>query len=96
MLDVRGRKDYDTAHVSGAVSFPYDFKKKSIAAAQESNPDFTTKDMYFFYGSKENFYAIDVALKFMASGHQHIFILNGGIEDWIKKGHPVMSAATVK
>ena len=96
VLDVRSREDYDTAHLSGAVFFPFDLKKASIEAAQKSNPDFTKKKVYFLYGSKDNFYSIEVALRLIASGHQHIFVLNGGIEDWIKKGLPVMSTATVQ
>lgn len=96
LLDVRGRKEYDKAHISKAVSFPYNPKNKSMAKALNSNPDYNTKKVYFLYGSKDNFYAIEIALRFMASGHQHIFIMNGGIEDWIKKGLPVMSSTVVE
>ncbi len=96
LLDVRGREEYDKAHFSGAVSFPYDFKKLSINKALESNPNLGKKKVYFIYGSKENFYAIDVALRFIGSEHQYIYVMNGGIEDWIAKGLPVEATAIVQ
>lgn len=91
VLDVRPPEEYDTAHLPKAVSFPYDFQKKTIDGALAAHPDFDTKKTYFLYGSAENYYAIDVSMRLRAMGYQYLYCMNGGIEDWIKKGLPVMS-----
>ncbi|NOY01034.1 MAG: hypothetical protein GXP30_15095 [Verrucomicrobia bacterium] len=96
LLDIRGREEYDKAHLPGAVYFPYDFKKLSIEEALESNPGLGKRGVYFIYGSKENFYVIDVAHRFIGSGHQYIFVMSGGIEDWIAKGLPVETTAILE
>jgi len=91
VLDVRTLEEYDKVHLPGAVSFPYDFKKKTIKKVLAAHPDYKTKNTYFFYGSNENYYEIDVSMHFRNLGYQYLFCMNGGIEDWIKDGLPVMS-----
>jgi len=98
VLDVRGREDYDKVHLPKAVSFPYDFEKKKIKKALAAHPDYDTKKSYFIYGSKENYYALDVSNRLKVSGYQYLFCIrqDSGIEDWVKAGLPVSSTAAVK
>ena len=96
VLDVRPSAEYDKAHLPGAVSFPYDFKNSSIEKELEVHSDYTPKKIYFTYGSKENFYAIDVVSRLNESGYQYLYSMNGGIEDWVKLGLPVESAGVAK
>lgn len=94
VLDVRGRTEYDQGHLPGAVFFPYDFKKMSIAEELQKHPKYDLKDLVLVYGSKKNFYAIDVASRLSDAGYQFVSSMNGGIEDWVKLGLPVESKAT--
>ncbi len=96
VLDVRPLEEYDKAHLPGAVSFPYDFKTTSIQKELEAHPNYDAKKVYLSYGSKENFYAIDVVSKLSAAGYQYLFSMNGGIEDWVREGLPLMSKEVVK
>lgn len=91
VLDVRPREEYDKAHLPKAVSFPYDFQNATIDGALAAHPDYDTKKVYFLYGSNENYHGIDVSMRLRQMGYQYLFCMNGGIEDWIKMGLPVMS-----
>jgi len=91
VLDVRSRGEYDKAHLPKAVSFPYDFQNAAIDRALAAHPDYDTKKIYFLYGSNENYHGVDVSMRLREVGYQYLFCMNGGIEDWIKKGLPVMS-----
>lgn len=96
ILDVRSLEEYNKAHLPGAVSFPYDFEKMSIQEELAAHPDYDKKKVYLAYGSKENFYSIDVISRLSDAGFQYLNSMNGGIEDWIKLGLPVESKETVK
>lgn len=87
LLDVRGREEYDKAHLPGAISFPYNVSQP-IAKTLKSYPSFDTKGVYFIYGIDE-INAINVSIGLLGLGYQHLFILNGGIEAWVKKEQPV-------
>lgn len=94
LLDVRSRAEYDQGHLPGAVSFPYDFETMSITEELQKHPEYDSKDLVLAYGSKENFYAIDVASRLSDAGHRYVSSMNGGFEDWVKLGLPVESKAT--
>lgn len=94
LLDVRGREEYDKAHLPGAISFPYNVSQP-IAKTLESYPSFDTKAVFFVYGTDE-INAINISIGFLRLGYQHLFILNGGIEAWVKKGHPVTTTAVAE
>ena len=95
VLDARRREDYDKVHLPTAVSFPYDFKKKSIKKELAAHPDFDTKKKYFIYGSNKDYNATDTANRMKDKGYQYLFCTRNetGIEDWVKAGLPVMSTA---
>ncbi|MCF6311934.1 MAG: rhodanese-like domain-containing protein [Verrucomicrobiales bacterium] len=94
VLDVRSQTEYDQGHLTGAVSFPYDFEKMSIEEELQKHSDRDLKTPVFAYGSKEDFHAIEVATRLRAAGFQFVSSLNGGIEDWMKLGLPVELKAT--
>lgn len=93
VLDVRPREEYDLAHLPRAISFPYDIDGKNINESLVAHPEYDTKKKYFTYGSKEDFHSIDVSWQLIKRGFQNMFSMNGGIEDWIKEGLPVMSTS---
>lgn len=96
ILDVRPRPDYDTAHLPGAVCFPYDPAVMPFGELLKKYPEFDTKKKYFIYGTEKNYLEIDVSILLSGVGYQYLFKMNEGVESWIKEGLPVMSTATVK
>ncbi len=91
LLDVRTRGEYDEGHLPKALSFPYDFENQTIDGVLEAHPDLDSKKICFIYGSKENYYAVQVIVRLRSKGYQYLFCMNGGIEDWVEKGLPLMS-----
>ena len=95
VLDVRGRDEFDKVHLPKAISFPYDpkEKKKMVDKSLAALSNYDTKKIHFVYGSKENYYALDVCNRLRIAGYQYLFCIrqDSGIEDWVKAGLPVVS-----
>ena len=100
IIDVRGQEEFAKAHLPGAINFPYDpkAKKKELDQGLRELTNNETGKIFLIYGSKENYYAIDVAGRLIGDGYQFLFCFrqDSGFEDWIGNKLPVERKVAAK
>lgn len=90
-VDARNKEEYDSVHVKGAVSIPYeDFIKKSLPEKKEIMKKYNKDGLIVVYckGDKCEV-SIDLAYEFARLGFTSVSIYRGGIKEWKEKGLPV-------
>lgn len=82
IIDVRSREDFNTSHITGAVSLPTD----QLVARALANLELV-RDIYV-YGSSDEETATAAAL-LKEAGYENIAELAGGLSAWKAAGFPV-------
>jgi len=90
-FDARPKESYDSAHIKGALSFPYnDFMKHSKEERIEIMRKFNKDGIIICYCSGGNCeVSIDLAYEIAKLGFTSVNIYQGGYPEWEKAGFPV-------
>jgi rhodanese-related sulfurtransferase len=87
VLDVRSRQHYDERHVAGAASLPY----RSIDEASTADLPRDGVVVVYCWGPGCNA-ATKAAVRFARLGFR-VKEMIGGLEYWVREGHPVEGTA---
>lgn len=100
------RQDYDARHIEGAIFFDIDEisdKSSDLPHMLPSAKDFSramgalgvsNNDRVVVYDDQGLFSAARVWWTFLAMGHRHVAVLDGGLRKWLAEGRPTTSART--
>lgn len=82
LLDARSKEEYEVSHIKDAQSVGYHwFDMRSVYGI----PKDATIITYCAVGNR----SIRIADKLIKAGYKHVFVLYGGIFEWVNEGNPV-------
>jgi rhodanese-related sulfurtransferase len=90
-IDARNKEEYDSVHVKGSISIPYEeFMKMDLSGKNELMKKYNKEGTIVVYCRGEGCdISIDLAYEIAKLGFTSVSIYHGGIKEWKAKGFPI-------